>query len=284
MMTGEGTVALASGVDKPGGTDRPTMLHPLAAPRNLTKALIDRLTVDIVNGVLQPGERLPTEQQMVAALGVSRTVVREAVAALRAEGLVTTRQGVGAFVTAEAARRPFRLDPAALSSIGEVVNVLELRAGVECEASGLAASRASRSALAAIDRAMAAFSAKVAAGDSAAEEDRAFHLAIADASGNPQFRRFLEFLGRFMIPRQAVPSPEEDEAARRRYMAMIEAEHCAIRDAIGRRDAEAARAAMRQHLEKSRDRYRGLAARLAGAPAKDTGGSEEWKNGPSPPA
>ena len=58
---------------------------------------------------MPPGAQLPTEQELIAATGVSRTVVREAVAALRAEGLVITRQGVGAFV-ADNARRPFRID------------------------------------------------------------------------------------------------------------------------------------------------------------------------------
>src|SRR5262245_66681395 len=70
-------------------------LGPLPAPRSLTHALIERLTSEITSGKLPTGARLPTEQELIAATGVSRTVVREAVAALRAEGLVTTRQGVG---------------------------------------------------------------------------------------------------------------------------------------------------------------------------------------------
>src|SRR5262245_8263332 len=74
-------------------------LGPRPAPRSLTHALIERLTSEITSGKLPTGARLPTEQELIAATGVSRTVVREAVAALRAEGLVTTRQGVGAFVT-----------------------------------------------------------------------------------------------------------------------------------------------------------------------------------------
>ena len=86
--------------------------------------MIARLSNDITTGKLAPGARLPTEQEMMAAAGVSRTVVREAVAALRAEGLVVTRQGVGAFVAADVQRRPFRIDPDGLRSISEVLNVL----------------------------------------------------------------------------------------------------------------------------------------------------------------
>ena len=122
--------------------DRPSGFQPLSAPRSLTQQLFTRLAADITSGKLPAGSRLPTEQEMIAATGVSRTVVREAVAHLRAEGLVLTRQGVGAFV-AENVRRPFRIDFDESSSLREVLNVMELRTGMEIEAAGLAADRAS---------------------------------------------------------------------------------------------------------------------------------------------
>ena len=118
------------------------LLKPLEAPRGLTGQLVARLTADIVSGKLAPGSQLPTEQEMIAATGVSRTVVREAVAALKADRLVVTRQGVGAFV-ADHVRRPYRVDFDESSPLREVLNVMELRTGVEVEAAGLAAERAS---------------------------------------------------------------------------------------------------------------------------------------------
>src|SRR5262249_55643660 len=77
------------------GMSRPSLsvTQPLPAPRSLTGELVARLTDDITSGKIPPGSRLPTEQELIAATGVSRTVVREAVAALRADGLVVTRQG-----------------------------------------------------------------------------------------------------------------------------------------------------------------------------------------------
>jgi DNA-binding transcriptional MocR family regulator len=66
---------------------RLALLQPLDAPRRLTAELVARLTADITSGKLPPGSRLPTEQEMIAATGVSRTVIREAVAALRADRL-----------------------------------------------------------------------------------------------------------------------------------------------------------------------------------------------------
>jgi DNA-binding FadR family transcriptional regulator len=240
---------------------QPTLaaLRPLTPPRNLTREVVKRLSAEIMGGQLQPGARLPTEQAMMAAMGVSRTVVREAVAALRADGLVVTRQGVGAFVAPDVQLRPFRIDPQGLRSIGEVLNVVELRMGVEIESAGLAAERASADDLRGIRAALGAIDGAFAQGELGVDEDVSFHRAIASATGNPQFVRFLEFLGRFVIPRRTVrPAPERTEE-QRAYLAGIQEEHRAIYAAIRARDAQAARAAMRRHLGNSRERYRKLA-------------------------
>src|SRR5262249_41120942 len=117
-------------------------LNPVPAPRHLAHEIAERLADEIINARLAPGAKLPTEQEMGTAMGVSRTVVREAVAALRAQGLVVTRQGAGAFVAPDAESRPFRLSFDGLPSIAEVLDVMELRASVEVEAAGLAAARA----------------------------------------------------------------------------------------------------------------------------------------------
>src|ERR1700719_2305509 len=70
--------------------------RPLAAARGLTEQLVARIAADITGGRLPPGSKLPTEKEMMAGTGGSRTVVREAVACLRADGLVVVRPGVGA--------------------------------------------------------------------------------------------------------------------------------------------------------------------------------------------
>ena len=166
--------------------------------------LTERLAADITSGKLQPGARPPTEQELIAATGVSRTVVREAVAALRAEGLVMTRQGVGAFVAGNP-RRPFRIHFDRLGSLREVLQVMELRTGIEIEAAGLAAERATPADLARSAAASRRSSAAIRAARPAVDQDFALHCRIAEAAGNPQFVRFLEYLGRFIIPRQTIP-------------------------------------------------------------------------------
>ena len=126
---------------------------------------------------------------MIAATGVSRTVIREAVAALRADKLVVSRQGIGAFV-AEQVRRPFRVDFDESSSLRDVLNVMELRTGAEVEAAGLAAERAIPGADQKDRRALHAIQSRHRTRRNAVDQDFAFHCEIADATGNPQFRAF----------------------------------------------------------------------------------------------
>ena len=236
------------------------ILAPLGPPKNRTAEVVDRLAAEIGSGRLSPGARLPTEQEMMTALGVSRTVVREAVAALRAQGMVTTRQGLGAFVASDPQRRPFRIDPDGLKSLEAVIDLMELRMAVEIETAGLAAERAAAKQLRAIGQALAAMDRAIARNEPAIDEDYLFHRAIAQATGNAQFPRFLEYLGRFIIPRQTVRLEPSRLSGARADLDAFQREHRAIHDAIRAHDSTGARAAMRQHLQKSRERYRRLAA------------------------
>ncbi|HTY67211.1 MAG TPA: FadR/GntR family transcriptional regulator [Alphaproteobacteria bacterium] len=243
------------------GDDASPLLRPLAPPRNRTTEVVERLAGEIASGRLARGARLPTEQALTEAFRVSRTVVREAVAALRAEGLIETRQGVGAFVAQDIQRRPFRIDPDELQTIGEVVNVMELRTGLEIEAAGFAAERADAGTRGRIGAALKAIDAAIKRGDAAVDEDFAFHLAIARATRNPHFARLLEFLGRFLIPRQSVRIGLKKADDLKAYLERIQAEHRQIFAAIVAGNSEAARKAMRRHLMNSRTRYRMLSQR-----------------------
>ncbi len=242
-----------------------SLLRPIRPARNLTGEVVERIATEIAQGRIAPGSRLPTEQALVTALGVSRTVVREAVAALRAEGLVVTRQGAGAFVAADRSRVPFRIDPDGLSSIDDVLQVMELRAAIEIQAATLAAERVSRTGLARIEEALAALEAAIERGEAAVSEDFALHRSIALATGNPRFAEFLEFLGRHVIPRQSIRVALNTPAEQRRYLARIQQEHRRICAAIRGRDPAGARQAMRAHLTRSLDRYRRLAERQQAA-------------------
>lgn len=235
------------------------LLEPLPPTQSRASELVDRLAGEITGRRIAPGARLPTEVEMMAAFGVSRTVVREAVAALRAEGLVETRQGVGAFVTRDVQRRPFRIDAAEMRSIADVLNIMELRTGVEVEAAGIAAERITARARGRIERALHAFDLALERGEAAIDEDFRFHQAIAEAARNPQFVRFLEFLGHFLIPRQSVRIGLQQPQDLKSYLERIQSEHRRIYAAIRAADPAAARRAMRGHLLGSRRRYQGFA-------------------------
>ena len=240
-------------------------IRPVADERKLSRRLFEQLAEQIKSGRFAPGARLPTEHELTRAAGVSRTVVREAVAALRAEGLVVTRQGVGAFVSAEPQRAPFRIEPERLQTLEDILSVMELRLGVEIESAGLAAERASRAQVRAIAAAFEAMDRAAAAGKNAVDEDLALHRAIAEATGNPEFPRFLQFIGRHLIPRRTVSGLPEQMGGRRAYLSLIQEEHRRICQAIESRDPKAAREAMRRHLTRSLERYRRLAAQRKAA-------------------
>ncbi len=231
-------------------------MAPVRPTQNLTAEVVSRLRKEIASGRYAAGERLPTEQEMVAAMKVSRTVVREAVSALKAQGLVTTRQGSGAFVSAAPNQRSFKLDPDLLRSLDSVIDVLELRQAVETAAAELACERATSAGLRAIQAAHAAFVRAIARNESAVAEDAAFHLAVAAATGNQQFPEFLRFLGTYVIPRQdkRVWTMTGDRQAE--YLAGIRDEHARIVEAVAARDPQAARNAMREHLTRAAVRYR----------------------------
>jgi GntR family transcriptional regulator, transcriptional repressor for pyruvate dehydrogenase complex len=231
-------------------------------PRNLTTELAARIAGDITGGRIGPGERLPTEQELMTTYGVSRTVVREAVSALRTEGLVQTRQGVGAFVAPDVRLRPFRIDLERLQSISEVVALMELRMGIEIEAAGFAAERRSVADLRSIDRALGAIDAALARGDAAVDADFGFHRAIAEAARNEHFARFLEYLGRFIIPRQSVRAGQGGAVEQAAYLRRVQVEHRQIQAAIADGAPDAARQAMRSHLSNSRERYKAIEANL----------------------
>jgi len=232
---------------------------------NLMGSLVERLREEITSGRLTPGSRLPTEQEMMSSFGISRTVIREAVSALRAEGLVITRQGSGAFVAGDAGRRPFRIDPEGLGSIRNVMQVMELRTSVEVETAGLAAQRHDPPQLRRIKVALEAVDRQIDAGDSAVSADFEFHLAIAAATGNPYFAKFLEFLGNLIIPRQSVRIEAQSSSAQREYLKKVQAEHREIYSAIRGRAVDDAREAARRHLMNSRNRYQEFSKKMAAA-------------------
>lgn len=220
----------------------------------LVTQVSDTIRQQILTGAYTPGSRLPSEARLTESHGVSRTVVREAIAALRADGLVEPRQGAGVFVLEAGSPPIFSPQAVDRARISSVIEILELRTGVEVEAAGLAALRRSPAQEEAILECHYAIRRCVAANKPTAEADFALHLAIADATNNPRFREFLEILGSGVIPRAALKSEGEPPP----YISQLDEEHSRMVTAISNGDEEAARTAMRAHLKGSQARYRAL--------------------------
>ena len=225
-----------------GGLGRETLADRLAA----------LLSTQIASGALAPGDRLPTEAQLSATHGVSRSVVREAVHRIKSRGGLVSRQGSGVYVAVPAEHRPLEFDPAVLDSVGAVVHVVEVRRVLESEMAALAATRASRAQGAGWRRARAALDAAAPAGHDGVAEDLAFHRAIGEATGNPQFSHLLGFLEQYL--REAMRITRGNEARRLDFMEAVRKEHRMIVDAIANGDAAGARRAATRHLVHSQRR------------------------------
>lgn len=224
--------------------------------RSLTQDLVSELSRQITDGHINPGDKLPTESEVMERYGVSRTVVREAISRLQAAGVVETRHGIGTFVL-DTPSNGFRIDPATIVTLKDVMAVLELRISLEVEAASLAASRRSKEQLEVIKQALERFYKATHASDAVAA-DFAFHQQIAVATGNQYFHDILNHFGTSIIPRTRLDSAYIARTDQQQYHARLCQEHEQIYAAIERQDSDAARAAMRLHLTNSRERLRQL--------------------------
>jgi GntR family transcriptional regulator, transcriptional repressor for pyruvate dehydrogenase complex len=242
---------------------RPLMndMTPSDPPRarrrpSLVDAACEHIRASIRDGEHWPGSQLPTEAVYVESLGVSRTVVREAVARLAAEGLVEARQGKGVFVSETARYQAFQVTREELENLDDVIQLLELRLGVETEMAGLAAERRSEVDLMDMRRQLRILGQSDVGMDRSVTADVAFHRAIAKASGNIYYGKLIEFLGVRLVPPRSVYLRQSDAYMDDAYRAVIGQEHEAILDAIAARDAERAHAAARTHMSESLKRHR----------------------------
>ncbi|MEI2277638.1 FadR family transcriptional regulator [Paenarthrobacter ilicis] len=228
--------------------------------RNLTADLAADLRNRIVDGIIQPGEKLPSENTLISEFGVSRTVVRSALTRLQAEGLVETERGRGSFALTPPADGPSAAPGTRpVASREDRLQMLDFRVGVETEAASLAALNHTERQLKAAHGALELFIASLGHPAHSMKADFEFHRAIAAATGNPFYTDCISALGQTMItmPRPRLVTSEDQESPER--FAQVVHEHASIYAAIAERDPVAAAAAMRLHLSNSRRRFTGSA-------------------------
>lgn len=211
---------------------------------------------EIVRGNLKPGDRLPTEQELSGQHGVSRAVIREAIAKLRHEGLVVSRQGIGAFVASPEEANSLTLDPNSLAEPEDYRQLYELRLVLETGAAELAAKNCTAEDLEAIARCIEAMANVKELHDAYVETDISFHRAVAAATKNPFVSLFIAFVDVKLKESIFLALKHLDFRA---TAAISVKEHKVIYNAIKARDPAGAAAAMRAHLQNSARRL-GLAA------------------------
>jgi GntR family transcriptional regulator, transcriptional repressor for pyruvate dehydrogenase complex len=217
---------------------------------NLPSQVAQMISDEILAGRFRVGDRLPAEREFAETFGVSRNVVREAIARLRFEGAVEPRQGAGVFVRGSQAHSALRIDPEILRDKSLFASLFELRAILEVEAAGLAATRRSGKHLSAINKALQTLYDSQGSGR-AVEADLEFHRTIARASDNAYVATFVNFISEHVRTSIANANARIDSATRER---INREEHAAIYNAIRDRDAKRARESMKRHIAKAMER------------------------------
>ncbi|BFL66142.1 FadR/GntR family transcriptional regulator [Roseomonas mucosa] len=224
---------------KPGHLQRPLNLVATVSAQ-LRREVRDKHAV---------GEKLATEAALAERFGVSRTVLREAVAALRTEGMLESRQGSGIYVVRTDQEPVFRLTRAAERE-RHLRSVYELRFGLEVASAGLAALHRGEADLRALGKALAAMERS----ETRPAADLRFHATIAAATGNEHYQGLVALLAKELsgLIREANSGATD---YRTPEGPVLLAEHQRIHDAIAASDAEAARTAMARHLQNSAQRF-----------------------------
>lgn len=218
--------------------------------------LTDRITATLISRI-QSGKypvhsRLPTENTMVQEFGVSRTVIREAIARLRSEGLIATKQGSGTIVLSDGNHKNFQFNIEPHKSTQGIVFILELRQGIEAEMAALAALRRTKEQLSKISKALKNIELAVRLGYDGVKEDLAFHMAIAEASNNPHFPALLKLLTHAL--EDAIKITRGNEATAAHLAEQVKKEHFAIFSAIKSQNPELAKTAAFAHMNNTQKR------------------------------
>ena len=217
--------------------------------------LADRAYTGIVRIITEDdlaiGDRLPSEAKLAATFGMSRTIVREALARLASDGITQARLGAGSFVKRRPSARLGTHMP--MDALATTLGTYEVRFVLEAEAARLAAQRRSDRQLDAIEHALEALRSALLSNASAHDEDWQLHRAIAEATGNaaflPVFDHLQDEVMRILRAGVDISRSRPPEV----IGAMME-EHDAIVEAIRAQDADGAALAMRWHLSQGRKR------------------------------
>jgi GntR family transcriptional repressor for pyruvate dehydrogenase complex len=217
----------------------------------LSDQLYGQILDQIVSGRLNEGDRLPPEKEICEMFGVSRPVVRDALLQLRADGLVQSRQGSGTYVQRRPANRLKEFGNTA--DLARYMRCLEVRRPLEAAAARFAAERRTSSQLLKIEEIHSHLEKDAEAGYITPANDSAFHMAIANATGNEYFSDVLRPIQDSISSFMEVTSNLTRTGSHERILQVL-SEHTNVLEAIRSQEPEAAKIAMLFHFERIRRR------------------------------
>ena len=223
-------------------------------PRRLPDEVASSILSSIENKQLNPGDKLPSENELSKQFGVARSVIREAISLLKFDGVVDSRRGVGAFIARSENRSAFRISPACFDKRKQIIQLLQLRTGVQAGASALAAEMRTERQMTAIEGAYKQLVIADGKGPTEALEERVdlellFYRLITRASSN---RYYEDVVGMIESNLQSnLRSAFLKNAAASEFGPDILAEHHAVLTALRNKDVEGARVATRIKFENS---------------------------------
>ncbi|MBP1154271.1 MULTISPECIES: FadR/GntR family transcriptional regulator [unclassified Paenibacillus] len=219
--------------------------------KNLYEEIVSQLIQYVQREGMKPGDKLPTENELVDMFQVSKTAVREALSVLAAKGMLEKKAGVGSILK-EVTGSTFVDQITNHLIVGEqsLREILEFRRAIEVEAASLSAERASSEQIEAIENAHLQLIDMNRKGGIGIDEDFRFHYLIIMSSGNSIYESIFDFIsGRFL---EAIKiSKTQSKELSKRYLEEAHGEHERILRAIKARDPEEARLAMLEHLQKN---------------------------------
>ena len=228
------------------------MLKPIRRKR-LYQDIIEQIQLLIRDNELKPGDKLPSEREMAENLSVSRTSVREAISVMESAGLVEVLQGKGVFlINDENTKLLNKLDKLLNSQGLNLIELIEVRQGLEGQAAYLAAIRRSETDLQKIKSAYIKMEKAYANDLVAAEEDYEFHISFVTAAKNPMLLKAVEL---FTDPFIQGVNILREKSIKSGKGQIILSEHFDIYKAIEEQDELKAQTAMWNHLVAAKKRY-----------------------------
>lgn len=223
-------------------------LEPVKKKVRLYEEVVQQIIAKIESGVLVPGDRLPTERDLVKQLGVSRTSVREALRALELMGMIESKVKEGTFVSNTGLDAALiRYAKTTKLNDRRTLEMYQVRAQLEALSIALAAKNRNKEHLETMRKAIDGMKEEIAMGTRGLDSDKQFHRTIAEAAGN-------SILNEMLVMCSGILQSSINTSNAHANVNVLVSEHQEMYDAVKKRDAKLAEKLMREHIQRAYDR------------------------------